>query len=150
MRQHEPTSRERRRIRRRPAAEALWLAPEDAGERTSAWMLDISEGGASVLVPADQVPPVGARVGLEQMICRDRIVRERAMELPATARVFRHDDVHGHTRRIALRFDVPLTARLRYHPPLTNKATANPPLRTPYSRGGIGHDELTRRSETPV
>jgi len=75
------------------------------GPRVSAWLLDISAGGAAALTAATTAPAVGERVELSEMTSPDRVVREEAVALPRYARVLRHDDGTGVTRRIALRFE---------------------------------------------
>jgi hypothetical protein len=69
-------------------------------------MLDLSTSGAAFLTPATEVPAVGVRVELIEMQCPDRLVREGAGPLPRFARVLRHDDARGVTRRVAVRFEV--------------------------------------------
>jgi hypothetical protein len=96
---------ERRRDVRQPKAFAFWVKPEHSGQRISAWMLDESAGGAAFLTAAEKAPPVGARLALAEMPTHDRLVREGAGPLPAFARVLRHDDATGLTRRVAVRFE---------------------------------------------
>lgn len=69
-------------------------------------MLDMSEGGAAFLTPAEDAPPVGARVQLLEMLTHDPFVRERACPLPPFARVVRHDAPRGATVRVAVQFEV--------------------------------------------
>ncbi len=96
---------ERRRDVRRPRAFAFWLRPEHAARRASGWMLDVSAGGAAFLTAAGEAPPVGVRVELTEMPTADRVVREDAQPLPRFARVLRHDEPLGVTRRVAVRFE---------------------------------------------
>ncbi len=77
------------------------------GPRVSAWLLDISAGGAAALTAEATVPAVGQRVELSEMNSPDRVVREETVALPRYARVLRHDEGSGITRRIALRFESP-------------------------------------------
>lgn len=96
---------DRRHDQRQPKAFALWLSPEGSHHRISAWMLDVSAGGASLLTAAEQAPPIGHRVGLLEMHTGDRMVREDGLPLPTSARVVRHDDAEGVTCRVAVRFE---------------------------------------------
>ncbi len=68
-------------------------------------MLDISTKGAAFLTPAAEVPAVGMRIELIEMQSPDPLVREDAGPLPRYARVLRHDDAQGITRRVAVRFE---------------------------------------------
>lgn len=105
MRQPEPSPVERRREPRAPKAFAFWFRAECSATRTSAWMLDVSTEGAAILTAAAEVPPVGQRVELLEMPARDRLVREDSAPPARFARVLRHDDVEGLTRRVALKFE---------------------------------------------
>jgi hypothetical protein len=96
---------ERRRDPRRPKAFSLWLRPRGSYQRISAWMLDVSAGGAALLTPADRVPPLGVRVELSEMHTTDPLVRAGAGPLPRFARVIRHDGGGGLTRRMAVQFE---------------------------------------------
>ncbi len=58
-----------------------------------------------MLTAACDAPPVGERVELVEMLTTDRMVRDGATNLPRFARVLRHDDMEGLTRRIAVRFE---------------------------------------------
>ncbi len=100
-----PTSTERRRDPREPKAFALWLRAEKGDRRTSAWMIDMSVGGAALLTAADRAPAIGERVQLMEMYSHDRFVREGLSNLPLYGRVLRHDDTPGLTRRLAVRFE---------------------------------------------
>ncbi len=105
MRQPDTHFIERRRDPRQPKAFAFWIRPSGGHERISAWMLDISAGGAAFLTAAAEAPPVGQRLELLEMQTSDQTVREGAQPLPAYARVLRHDPVEGTTRRVAIRFE---------------------------------------------
>ncbi|MCK4343586.1 MAG: PilZ domain-containing protein [Phycisphaerae bacterium] len=105
MRQHSPIQAERRRDPRQPQAFAFWIRPVSSPNRVSAWMLDVAAGGAAFLTAIDEAPPVGERVELLEMHTTDRMVREGAAPLPPFARVVRHDDSDGITRRVAVRFE---------------------------------------------
>lgn len=96
---------ERRRDPRQPKAFSLWLRPRGSYQRISAWMLDVSAGGAALLTSADRVPPLGVRVELSEMHTTDPLVRAGAGPLPRFARVIRHDGEDGLTRRIAVQFE---------------------------------------------
>ncbi len=96
---------ERRREPRVPKAFAFWVRRAGSEHRVSAWMLDMSNGGAAFLTGADETPPVGQRLELMEMQTVDRVVREDAQPLPAFARVLRHDGLEGATRRVAVRFE---------------------------------------------
>ena len=96
---------DRRRDPRQPKAFSLWLRPRGSYQRISAWMLDVSAGGAAMLPPADSVPPLGVRVELSEMHTTDPLVRAGAGPLPRFARVIRHDRAEGLTRRIAVQFE---------------------------------------------
>ena len=96
---------ERRRDPREPKAFALWLRPENSDRRTSAWMIDMSAGGAALLTAAERAPAVGTRVHLLEMHSHDQFVRDGLAALPLFGRVLRHDDTPGLTRRIAVRFE---------------------------------------------
>ena len=96
---------ERRCEPRYPKAFAFWIRPAGKLRRTSAWMLDISTQGAAFLTPAAEVPAVGMRLELLEMQSPDPLVREDAGPLPRFARVLRHDDAQGITRRVAVRFE---------------------------------------------
>ncbi len=100
-----PKRKERRRGRRRPFAFTCWLQPENDQRRISAWVLDMSVGGAAMLTSADHVPDIGQRVALVEMQTTDRTVRDVASNLPRYARVVRHDTPAGLTQRIAVRFE---------------------------------------------
>lgn len=78
-------------------------------------MLDLSAGGAALLTSFDNAPPVGDRIQLLEMQTRDPLVRDGAPPLPMTARVLRHDDSRGLTRRIAVRFEADQAAPLAEH-----------------------------------
>lgn len=105
VRQPVPIPTERRKDPRYPQAFAFWICPEEGYPRTSAWMLDMSAGGAAFLTAAAEAPPIGARIRLVEMQTHDRLVREGAVTLPAFARVLRHDGGEGLTRRVAVRFE---------------------------------------------
>lgn len=122
MQQLRSPQTERRRDVRCPKAFAFWVKPGHGRRRFSAWMLDVSAGGAAFLTAAENVPPVGARVALAEMQTHDRLVREGAGALPAFARVLRHDDARGITRRVAVRFEDNAHAVLRL--PTQRLATA--------------------------
>lgn len=107
---------ERRRQPRWPCAFAFWIKPQHTQQRVSAWMLDMSEGGAAFLTPAEDAPPVGARVQLLEMLSHDPFVRERSCPLPAFARVVRHDAPRGATVRVAVQFEVDEIAALPQPP----------------------------------
>ncbi len=96
---------ERRRDHREPKAFALWLRSERNVRCVSAWMLDLSAGGAALLTPFEKAPPIGDRIQLLEMPTHDPLVRDGAPPLPMFARVLRHDDSRGLTRRIAVRFE---------------------------------------------
>lgn len=132
MRQHAPVATERRRDPRIPKAFALWLRPLPGTDRLSAWMLDMSAGGAAMLTSAQKAPLVGQRVELSEMVTPDRIVREGAAPLPRYARVIRHDDSAGELRRIAVRFeaDQPAVARARERHTMT-AVCPRPPVAMP-------------------
>jgi hypothetical protein len=68
-------------------------------------MLDISTKGAAFLTPAAEVPALGTRIELLEMQSPDPLVREDAGPLPRCARVLRHDEAQGITRRVAVRFE---------------------------------------------
>lgn len=127
---------ERRTDPRRPQAFAFWIRPAQGRSRTSAWMLNISAGGAAFLSPAANAPPVGQRIALAEMQTQDRLVREEAAPLPMFARVLRHDDSGGVTQRLAIRFEAdewePLEALWR-RPPATSSHPfpLQPPLPPP-------------------
>ncbi len=106
---------ERRRDHREPKAFALWLRSERDVRCVSAWMLDLSAGGAALLTPFENAPPVGDRIQLLEMQTHDPLVRDGAPPLPLMARVLRHDDSRGLTRRIAVRFEAEHAAPLSDH-----------------------------------
>lgn len=68
-------------------------------------MLDVCVEGAAFLTSASEAPEIGERVELIEMPTRDRMVREGAGPLPRYARVLRHDEQMGLTRRIAVKFE---------------------------------------------
>jgi len=72
-----------------------------------------------LLVPADRVPPIGARVELCEMHTTDPLVRETSCPLPPRGRVIRHDGQTGLTRRVAVQFEAdtaePLQSRSAQH-----------------------------------
>lgn len=96
---------ERRRDPREPKAFAFWIRRLDTMRRTSAWMLDMSIGGAAFLVDAVDAPPVGERIELLEMLTADREVREGSLPLPRFARILRHDEAQGITTKIAAQFE---------------------------------------------
>jgi c-di-GMP-binding flagellar brake protein YcgR len=112
VRQPDEHFTERRRDPRQTKAFAFWIRPAGTQQRISAWMLDISAGGAAFLTAAAETPPVGQRLELVEMQTMDRMVREDAQPLPAYARVLRHDPVEGETRRVAVRFETDQQAPL--------------------------------------
>ena len=105
MRQPEPASIERRREPREPRGFAFWFRSDCDAERSSAWMLDVSTEGAALLTAVAQAPPVGQRIELLEMRAHDRLVREGSTPPARFARVLRHDEVVGITRRVAIRFE---------------------------------------------
>ncbi len=105
MRQPESVQSERRADVRHPKAFAFWLRPVNGARRVSAWMLDMSAGGAAFLTAVDDAPSIGERIELIEMHTHDRLVREGAGPLPPFARVLRHDNSGGVTRRVAVRFE---------------------------------------------
>ncbi len=113
MQQSRTPTRERRRQPRSPKAFAFWVRPVTTGRRIGAWMLNTSEGGAAFLAPTAEAPPIGQRIQLIEMPTRSRLVREDAGPLPPFARVVRHDEVDGITRRVAVQFETDMAARLR-------------------------------------
>jgi hypothetical protein len=96
---------ERRCEPRRPAAFALWVEPESARTRASAWMLEIAGRSAAFLTAAADAPAAGARLRLVEMFSQDPMVREDSPVLPRFARVLRVDEAPGVTRRVAVRFE---------------------------------------------
>lgn len=112
MRQRPLSGRDRRSEPRQPKAFALWVQRVGHADRTSAWMLDVSVGGAAFLVPRAEAPAVGELVEFSEMPTTDPFVREGALPLPTLARVLRHDTGEGLTRRVAVRFEADLPARL--------------------------------------
>ncbi len=106
---------ERRAFPRQPKAFAFWFRPAGGGQRTSAWMQDVSSGGAAFLTAADQAPAVDELLTFAEMPITDRTVRDDAMPLPARGRVVRQEQDGGVTRRVAVRFEEDQTAAL--HPP---------------------------------
>jgi hypothetical protein len=102
---------ERRRDPRQPKSFAFWLRAEGGGDPVSAWMLNMSTGGAAFLTPAGQAPAVGTRITFLEMPTGDRIVREDAAPLPSAARVLRHEDGGGVTCKVAVRFESGARAR---------------------------------------
>lgn len=112
MTQHAYAGVDRRKDPRHPAAFAFWIRNPRNDHRTSAWMLDISAGGAAFLTPAEETPPVGRRLELSEMSTIDRLVRDDAGPLPRYARVVRHDSSRGVTQRVAVRFEVDVRAPL--------------------------------------
>ena len=112
MRQPAYPGRDRRSDPRQPMAFAFWIRPVGSAARHSAWLLDVSAGGAACLVPADQVPAVGRRVEFVEMPTIDPLVRAGTLLLPAFARVLRHDEQEGLTRRVAVRFETDAQAPL--------------------------------------
>ena len=106
---------ERRRHPRRPAAYAFWVQRSQAQQRSGAWMLNISSGGAAFLTAAEHAPRVGERLKLAEMYSAGRLVREGALPLPPVARVIRMDDSEGATRRVAVRFVSEIDSRLQAH-----------------------------------
>lgn len=105
MPQAKESVHERRREPRHPAAFAFWFSAEESRPPASAWMLNVSDSGAAFLTSAERAPQPGARIRCEEMFCRDRLVREEHLRLPALARVLRVDDERGITRRVAVRFE---------------------------------------------
>jgi hypothetical protein len=103
---------ERRADVRQPAAFAFWIQPARRDPRFAAWMLNLSAGGAAFLTAADDAPALGERLELLEMATTDRVVRNDARELPRFARVLRHDDSEGVTRRVAVRFEADVDASL--------------------------------------
>ncbi len=104
--------RERRREPRQPRAFALWVRRVGHADRTRAWMVDTSTGGAAFLVPADQAPAVGELVEFSEMPTTDPFVREGALPLPRVGRVLRLDAPDGLTRRVAVRIEADAAAKL--------------------------------------
>jgi hypothetical protein len=96
--------RERRIDVRRPAAFPFWITSV-GGTTASAWMLNLSDGGAAFLVARNQAPQVGERLVLAEMFCRDSTVQAATPPLPPRARVLRIEDDEGTTRRVAVRFE---------------------------------------------
>jgi hypothetical protein len=117
-------------------------------------MLNVSTGGASFLVAADESPQVGQRLRLAEMFSQNRTVREANLPLPRLARVLRVDDEGGVTRRVAVRYKVgaevkdssPLARRFaagcssalyrKVPPPALVSATVAPGFAAPV--GGLG------------
>ncbi len=124
---------ERRKDPRFPRAFAFWFRHEGRPQRISAWMLNVSAGGAAFLTPADQVPPVGQRIELIEMPTTDPMVREDAGTLPRAARVLRHDPGDGPTRKVAVRFESDTPDPLAVDRVSTVPVTRPPPefVRTP-------------------
>lgn len=115
---HQPFGgRERRRYPRRPAASAYWIEPRE-GRRVSAWLIDWSEGGAACLLPERAALRVGDCVELSPIHSDDRSVNEALPVIPRSAQVLRVDDDDARTRKVALRFEVQVDARLDAAPPL--------------------------------
>ncbi len=106
---HQPSpgtpSTERRRDPREPKSFAFWIRRLETMRRTSAWMLDMSRGGAAFMVESNEAPPIGERVELIEMLTADREVREGGMPLPRFARVLRHDCADEPTQKVAVRFE---------------------------------------------
>ena len=103
---------ERRDDPRQSAAFAFWFQPMKDGTRSSAWMLNHSTGGAAFLTTTQEAPTVGERIRLSEMHSPDRLVCEGNPPLPAYARVIRRHDEDGTTRRVAIRFEVDMSAEL--------------------------------------
>lgn len=104
--------RERRREPRWPKAFSFWIRPEGTDEKISAWMLDMSKGGAAFLVAPEQAPPVRTRLELLEMLTADPTVRADSPALPPFARVLRHDEGDGITTRVAVQFEADEASRL--------------------------------------
>jgi hypothetical protein len=106
MRQSEPLLIERRDHPRQTKAFSFWIRPFGTRHRASAWMENVSDGGAAFLIEPEQAPQVGQRIELIEMTTRDRTVREDACPLPMYAVVVRRQDQEGATARVAVRFEV--------------------------------------------
>lgn len=131
MQQPGPTSAERRAEPRLPKAFAFYFRHTDDQHRSSAWMLDSSGSGAAFLTAVEQAPPIGQWIELFEMPAHDRLVREDAGPLPRYARVLRHDEGLGMTRRVAVRFETPQHAVVARPRTRLASATQLAPRRTP-------------------
>jgi len=98
---------ERRCEPRRCAAYSFWYRRPNALELSSAWLLNVSNGGAAFLATPADTPVVGEKIELEEMYSANRLVQEGAPPLPRHARVLRVEDPQGATRRVAVRFEAP-------------------------------------------
>jgi hypothetical protein len=149
MQQPGPPFVERRRDPRYPKAFALWLRRPETGERISGWMLNVSAGGAALLVPADRVPPIGALVELCEMHTTDPLVRETSCPLPPRGRVIRHDGQTGLTRRVAVQFEAsaaePLQSRETQSTMVFRSAPQPPPPPPPVADPNKGVAVLARQ-----
>lgn len=137
MRQRSWSGDERRREPRQPRAFAFWVRPLGQRRRISAWMLDMAPGGAAFLTAADEAPRIGQRVALVEMATADRLVREDAAPLPRRARVLRHDEGAGVTRRVAVRFEADARAPRRSARRGTVAAARSAPAAVPPGPGPL-------------
>lgn len=102
---------ERRRDVRHPASFAFWVRRE-AGDSNGAFMLNWSAGGAAFLAEAWAAPHPGERVRLSEMVSAASGEAPAGPPLPRDARVVRVDDPFSELRRIAVRFESRVDARL--------------------------------------
>ncbi|MCG3127629.1 MAG: hypothetical protein CHACPFDD_02496 [Phycisphaerae bacterium] len=104
---------ERRSEARWPTAFAFWFQRPNSRERCSAWMVDVSRGGAAFLVSPEIAPPVGETLRLFEMYLPDEVVAGATPELPRQARVLRVEgSPDAAIQRVAVRFEHAVNARL--------------------------------------
>ncbi len=129
---------ERRRHKRYSAAAAYWITRTQDGRRQSAWMTDLSDGGAACLVTAGRGLRTGDCVVLSGIYTADAEVAESTPAVPHIARVVRIDEPQSRICQIGLRFETEVNSDLPDSEPLrAGVAGIAPMTASARSLGGV-------------
>lgn len=109
---------ERRRHKRYSAAAAYWVTRTHDGQRLSAWMTDLSDGGAACLVTAGRGLRLNDCVVLSGIYTADAEVAESTPAVPRMARVVRIDETRSRICQVGLRFETEVNSDLPQSEPL--------------------------------
>lgn len=117
---------ERRVDPRFPVGFSIWVT-DATGTHTSAWVLNLSIGGAALLMFRESAPRSGDAVELSPMPDEYQLVYDELPSIARFARVLRIEDADGPTCRVAVRFESNATADAEPRPTDPLIATASAP-----------------------
>lgn len=96
---------DRRETPRLPAACGYWCRPVKSRRRIGAWMVNLSAGGAAMLVATEDTPGLGKRVVLAPMESDNLLVRNATPVTPTFGRIVRVEPADGPTCMIGIQFE---------------------------------------------